>query len=83
MQIKVAFLSAGLGNIFRGFEISSQVWFEEIKSRDGIDARLFAGGNTERATKVWNLYRNGKICNILKNVRLLRMAAESNKLHSV
>src|SRR4051812_30646217 len=71
IKIKVALLSAGLGNISRGFEMSTANWYKAIKNRDDFDVRLFSGGNFEGATKVWNWYRNSAVASILKKCGLL------------
>lgn len=64
--IKIAFLSAGLGNISRGFEISCRTWFDEVKNITDLDARLFSGGKITSATRVWNWSRNGAVASFLR-----------------
>jgi 1,2-diacylglycerol 3-alpha-glucosyltransferase len=72
METKVAMLSAGLGNISRGFETSTTMWFNEIKNKDGISVKLFSGGNYENAIKIWNLPRNGYIASFLRKLNLIK-----------
>jgi 1,2-diacylglycerol 3-alpha-glucosyltransferase len=67
--IKIAFLSAGLGNISRGFEISCCTWFDEIKNITDLDSRLFSGGKIKTATHVWNWSRNGIVASFLRYIR--------------
>jgi 1,2-diacylglycerol 3-alpha-glucosyltransferase len=69
--IKIAFLSAGLGNISRGFEISCCTWFDEVKSITDLDARLFSGGKIKTATHVWNWSRNGFVASFLRYFKLI------------
>jgi 1,2-diacylglycerol 3-alpha-glucosyltransferase len=69
--IKIAFLSAGLGNISRGFEISCRTWFDEVKSITDLDARLFSGGKIKTATHVWNWPRNGSVASFLRYFKLI------------
>lgn len=71
MKAKIAFLSAGLGHIYRGFEISANTWFHAINKNASISPTLYAGGQANNATSVWNLPRNGKISKILKLARLI------------
>jgi glycosyltransferase involved in cell wall biosynthesis len=70
--IKIAFLSAGLGNISRGFETSCCTWFDEIKNKENIKPRLFSGGKYKAATRIWNCPRNGYIASALRYVRLIK-----------
>ena len=72
MKTKIAFLSAGLGNISRGFEISAATWFAELKDSQLLEVRLFSGGNYESATKVWNTPRNGRIATFLRRINLIK-----------
>lgn len=65
-KLKIAFLSAGLGNISRGFEISTGTWYKHVKLQNQISAKLFSGGKFPGASRIWNLSRNGKIANILR-----------------
>jgi glycosyltransferase involved in cell wall biosynthesis len=69
--VKIAFISAGLGNISRGFEISSCTWFHEIKKEENIKPRLFSGGKYKSATKVWNFPRNGHVASLLRAFKLI------------
>jgi 1,2-diacylglycerol 3-alpha-glucosyltransferase len=69
--LKIAFLSAGLGRISRGFEISSLAWFNELKHVPGLEPRLFAGGETVNATHVFNCSRSGSFARVLKRFGLI------------
>lgn len=72
MKTKIAFLSAGLGNVSRGFEISAAVWFTELKNYPGAEVKLFSGGNYAGATKVWNTPRDGKIAAFIRKLNLIK-----------
>ncbi|MDB5112547.1 MAG: a-glycosyltransferase-related protein glycosyltransferase family 4 protein [Mucilaginibacter sp.] len=69
--VKLAFLSAGLGNISRGFETSCSTWFDVIENRRDIDARLFSGRKYKTSTKILNCPRNGHVATILRYARLI------------
>jgi 1,2-diacylglycerol 3-alpha-glucosyltransferase len=69
--IKIALLSAGLGRISRGFEISSATWFNALNGIDGLNPRLFSGGKNENATQVFNCPRSGKLANFLRIIRVV------------
>ncbi|MDB5062975.1 MAG: a-glycosyltransferase-related protein glycosyltransferase family 4 protein [Mucilaginibacter sp.] len=71
-RVKIAFLSAGLGNILRGFEISCCIWFHEINNKKDIEARLFSGGRYKTSTKVWNCPRNGFIAKVLRCLKFVQ-----------
>ena len=55
--MKLALISSGLGNTYRGFEISTGRWFDALRRYTDLDVRLFAGGNHPGATRVWNIPR--------------------------
>lgn len=69
--LKIAFLSAGLGNISRGFEISTSTWYNHIKHQHQISAKLFSGGKFAGATRIWNWPRNGRIARILRSTGVI------------
>ncbi len=69
--IKIAFLSAGLGKISRGFEISSTAWHSYVRGQENVDARLFSGGKYKDSTQVWNCPRNGYIARLLRSFHLI------------
>lgn len=50
-KIKVALLNAGLGNISRGFQTSTAVWFNQIKKDKSLKSELYSGGNYPDAIK--------------------------------
>ncbi|HEY0055319.1 MAG TPA: glycosyltransferase family 4 protein [Pedobacter sp.] len=72
MSLKIAFLSAGLGNISRGFEISASEWYRGMKSVPGLSVRLFSGGRYPHATRVLNCSRNSLITKILRSFKLVK-----------
>ena len=57
-RIKLALLSCGLGNVYRGFEVSTGRWFDALSKETSLDVRLFAGGNYPGATTIWNIHRD-------------------------
>ncbi|HEX8329432.1 MAG TPA: glycosyltransferase family 4 protein [Hymenobacter sp.] len=72
MKKKLAFISAGLGNISRGFEISAATWVEELKQLPQFDVRLFSGAKYQDATPVWNLPRNGNVAKLLRKINFIK-----------
>jgi glycosyltransferase involved in cell wall biosynthesis len=70
-KLNIAFLSAGLGNISRGFEISTNTWYNHVKLQDQISARLFSGGTFNGSTRIWNWPRDGKIAALLRKIGLI------------
>ena len=65
-RLKLALISSGLGNINRGFEISTARWFDVLRKHTELDVRLFAGGNYSGATTVWNIPRASVLRPLLK-----------------
>lgn len=63
---KVALLSCGLGNVNRGFEVSTARLFEAIKHSQNVKVRLFTGGSFPGGTQVPNLPRDFLLKTILK-----------------
>jgi 1,2-diacylglycerol 3-alpha-glucosyltransferase len=57
-QVKLALVTSGLGNINRGFEISTARWYEALSKFTDMDVRLFSGGSYPGAKKLWNFPRN-------------------------
>jgi len=72
MKIKVALISAGLGNVSRGFEISAATWFQTLKYNPDYTFRLFSGGNYPESTAVPNISRNGWISSLLRRLRTIK-----------
>jgi len=72
MKIKVALISAGLGNVSRGFEISAATWFQTLKQNPKYTFRLFSGGNYPESTVVTNLSRNGWISSMLRRMNVIK-----------
>jgi 1,2-diacylglycerol 3-alpha-glucosyltransferase len=70
--MKIALLSAGLGRISRGFEISSASWYNELKVIDGLHPRLFSGGKIKGGTQIFNCPRNGHLSGILRTLGLVQ-----------
>jgi 1,2-diacylglycerol 3-alpha-glucosyltransferase len=56
--IKLALLSCGLGNVSRGFEVSTARWYQALKNEPGIDLRLYCGGQHDGGKVVWNITRD-------------------------
>ncbi len=56
--VKLAMVSCGLGNVNRGFEVSTARWYSALKKDPRLDVRLFAGGNFPDSTWVANLPRD-------------------------
>lgn len=56
--VKLAMVSCGLGNVNRGFEVSTARWYSALKNDPRLDIRLFAGGNFPDSTWVANLPRD-------------------------
>lgn len=71
VPIRITFVSAGLGNIYRGFEIAASVWYQELKGLPQIQAKLLAGGSFHDATRLWNAPRNGYLARTLRTMGLL------------
>jgi 1,2-diacylglycerol 3-alpha-glucosyltransferase len=63
-RIKLALVSTGLGNVHRGFEVSTRRWFDALKMHPDLDVRLFCGGPQGNAQLVNNLPRN-QVLNML------------------
>jgi len=56
--VKLALVTSGLGNINRGFEISTARWYEALKRYTDMDVRLFCGGPYKSGKQLWNFPRN-------------------------
>ncbi len=56
--VKLALVTSGLGNINRGFEISTARWYDALSKYTDMDIRLFSGGRHEGAKQLWNFPRN-------------------------
>lgn len=69
--LKIAFLSAGLGNISRGFEITTSTWYKHVKGQDNINAKLYSGGRFRDAVCLWNCRRNGGLATFLRYIGLI------------
>jgi len=80
MKKRVAFLCSGLGNISRGFETSTDNWFNAIKNDKELSVKLFSGGRHKNATRVWNIRRHGKTAAILKKLNLIKNALRFEKI---
>lgn len=57
-RIKVALISCGLGNVKRGFEVSTDRWYRLLKQHPGLDVRLFTGGFHNGGKFVLNIPRD-------------------------
>jgi 1,2-diacylglycerol 3-alpha-glucosyltransferase len=56
--IKLALVTSGLGNINRGFEVSTARWYDALSRYTDMDVRLFCGGPYESGKQLWNFPRN-------------------------
>jgi len=56
--LKVALISCGLGNVRRGFEVSTDRWFQVLKEHPGLEVKLFCGGRQPGGSLVWNIPRD-------------------------
>lgn len=56
--IKVALISCGLGNVRRGFEVSTDRWFQVLKQHPDLQVRLYCGGKQPGGSLVWNIPRD-------------------------
>ncbi|CAN5572242.1 hypothetical protein BH10CYA1_BH10CYA1_21550 [soil metagenome] len=65
-QIKLALISCGLGNVHRGFEVSTARLFKTLKERSDFDVRLYSGGKHEGAKFIWNIPRDEVLRSPLK-----------------
>jgi glycosyltransferase involved in cell wall biosynthesis len=57
-KIKLALISCGLGNVNRGFEVSTARLYKTLKESSTFDVRLFSGGKHEGAKFIWNIPRD-------------------------
>ena len=58
-QIRLALISCGLGNVTRGFEVSTARLYKALSADKQMDVRLYTGGKYETATKtIWNIPRD-------------------------
>ena len=57
-KIKLALISCGLGNVNRGFEVSTARLYKTIKESQALDVRLYSGGKHEGAKFIWNIPRD-------------------------
>ncbi|MEJ6981986.1 glycosyltransferase family 4 protein [Pedobacter sp. P351] len=80
MSVKIAFLSAGLGNVSRGFETSTANWFEAIENCELLNARLFSGGRYKHATRVFNFSRDGLVLSLLRKLRLVHDGCKAEQI---
>jgi len=56
--LKLALVSCGLGNVNRGFEVSTDRWYEVLKTHPGLDVRLYTGGKHPGGHQVINIPRD-------------------------
>jgi glycosyltransferase involved in cell wall biosynthesis len=57
-KLKLALVSCGLGNVNRGFEVSTGRWFEVLKTHPDLDVRLYTGGKHPGGSAVLNIPRD-------------------------
>jgi glycosyltransferase involved in cell wall biosynthesis len=65
-KTKLALLSCGLGNVTRGFEVSTARWYEALKDQPDLEVQLYSGGKYPGATQCWNLDRTNLIKYLLR-----------------
>lgn len=70
-KIKLDILSAGLGNVYRGFEISATVWHHELLKSKNLRTRLLSGGSVKASKSVFCIGRTSKWSQFLKRLKLL------------
>lgn len=56
--VKLALVTSGLGNINRGFEISTARWYDALTRYTDLDVRLFCGGPHASGKQLWNFPRD-------------------------
>jgi len=56
--LKLALVSCGLGNVRRGFEISTGRWYEALKDYPGLKVKLYCGGNYPGSELIFNIPRD-------------------------
>ncbi len=79
-KVKIDFLSAGLGNVYRGFEISALVWYSELKNSGTLQARLMSGGTHENSEQIFCIGRNSRLSNHLRKFKLLNDGVKLEQL---
>jgi len=57
-RIKLALFSCGLGNVHRGFEVSTARWYEVLKEHPMMDVKLFSGARYPQAQPIINIPRD-------------------------
>ncbi|HEY9774956.1 MAG TPA: glycosyltransferase family 4 protein [Planktothrix sp.] len=57
-RLRLALVSCGLGNVHRGFEVSTLRWYDALKQHPDLDVRLFRGGKHPEGHLVWNIPRD-------------------------
>lgn len=60
-RIRLVLVSSGLGNVTRGFEISTARWYHALKNHTELDVHLICGGPFNAATVVPNIGRNNML----------------------
>lgn len=56
--LRLALISCGLGNVKRGFEVSTDRWYQALKGTPGLDVKLFCGGRHPNGKLVLNIPRD-------------------------
>ncbi|HEY9677981.1 MAG TPA: glycosyltransferase family 4 protein [Drouetiella sp.] len=57
-KIKLALISCGLGNVNRGFEVSTARLYKTLKENTSFDVRLYSGGKHDGAKPLFNIPRD-------------------------
>ncbi len=69
--LRVALVCTGLGNINRGFEISTARWFKALQRNTDWDVQLFCGGSYPEAKSIANVKRDSKLLKPLMHLPFL------------
>ena len=65
MTIKLAIISAGLGKVKRGFEVSAMEWYNNLENDERLSVKLFSGGNNPHSHKILNISRTSFFTQLL------------------
>lgn len=58
---RVALVSSGLGNVHRGFEVSTARWFDALTAHTNLDVHLITGGPYPGAKTIANIPRDNPL----------------------
>ncbi|MBX9692928.1 MAG: glycosyltransferase family 4 protein, partial [Cyanobacteria bacterium] len=74
--LRLALVCSGLGNVNRGFEISTARWFKALQKNTDWDVKLFCGGDFPHAKTIPNINRDS---NLLRPIMKLPFLAEKTR----